>query len=169
MGDLLELDFSGLSQFTLHGFDLDQESLDLAAKRAGERGLEERCFFFKRDAWALGEGAEFDLIASNGLNFYEADDAKTVDLYREFYRRLKPGGVLVTSFMTPPSSWNAGQVDKFDAMQQKALFTDVLEAKWQIFRVEDSIREHLQQAGFAQVEVIYDRARIFPTVIATKE
>ncbi|MFV0340865.1 MAG: hypothetical protein ACK5MA_09645 [Parachlamydiaceae bacterium] len=53
-------------------------------------------------------------------------------------------------------------------MQQKALFTDVLEAKWQIFRVEPAIREHLQEAGFVQIEVIYDRARIFPTVIATK-
>lgn len=174
MGDLLDADFSGLTTFTLHGIDLDKESLDQALEKANEKGLQNNCRFTHCDAWSLSEPKVFDLITSNGLNIYEPDDQRTVELYRVFHKQLKPGGVLITSFLTPPpkhkekSEWVMDHVNYYDAELQKTVFSDVLKVKWQVFRTEAATREHLRQAGFDKIEILYDRAHIFPTVIATK-
>ena len=57
-------------------------------------------------------------------------------------------------------------VNSEHALLQKIVFADVLECKWQIFRSEELVRSQLLDAGFTEIEVFYDEAHIFPTVIA---
>ncbi|HEY2809937.1 MAG TPA: class I SAM-dependent methyltransferase [Rhabdochlamydiaceae bacterium] len=174
MADLLDLDFSGLSHFVLHGIDLDAESLEQATALAKERGLFERCRFSFQDAWNLNYQEAFDLITSNGLNFYEADDQKVIVLYRQFHAALKAGGHLITSFLTPPplpgngSDWDLSKINPEDALLQKILFADILEGRWQVYRTEAHTKSQLCTAGFESVAIIYDAARIFPTIVAQK-
>lgn len=172
--DLLDLDFSQIPDFSITGIDLDPESLLESQKIAKERGIEHLCQFIQKDAWSLNDHQEFDIIASNGLSIYEPNDEKIVDLYRQFFTALKSDGWLITSFLTPPpipgtkTEWNLEAVNSEHALLQKILFSDILEGKWQIFRSEESVKSQLLQAGFSKVEIIYDRAHIFPTAVAQK-
>lgn len=171
MDDLLGLDYSNFVDITLNGIDLDQKSLDLASDNALLYN-NQNASFFKKDAWHLEIHGEYDIITSNGLNIYEPDDQKINALYIEFFNALKPGGVLITSFLTPPptmstaSTWhnyNAG-----DLAKQKAIFSDIIETGWQTFRTEAQTLNQLEQAGFHIVEVIYDSQGMFPTIVARK-
>jgi len=115
-----------------------------------------------------------DLISSNGLTIYEADEDRVSELYRIFWRALKPGGKLVTSFLTPPPSlspqceWKSDKIDEHDLLMQKIIFVDIIEAKWQCYRSSEQIEKQLQAAGFKEIEFIYDEAKLFPTVVAYK-
>lgn len=175
MGEFLDLDFSKISNFTLHGIDLDPETLAQAADYAKEKGLKQHCIFSQSDAWDLKMDGQFDLIASNGLNVYVEDEQKVIELYREFHKALKPQGILITSFLTPPPlpgyepEWNFEEVNLEDAMLQKILMVDILSAKWQVFRSEETAKAQLKAAGFSDIQVIYDKAHIFPTLIAHKK
>ena len=115
---------------------------------------------------------EFDIITSNGLNFYEPDEAKVVELYKSFYGALKKGGVLVTSFLTPPPQMDPNSTWKnynlADIQKQKAIFRDIMDARWSAMRSEELTRSQLEAAGFKVHEIIYDRQGLFPTVIAEK-
>ncbi len=102
---------------------------------------------------------------SNGLNIYEGNDERVIDLYKEFYNSLVPGGILVTSFLTPPP-WDKANVDALK--KQKAIFGDILQASWQHFRSESQTRQQLEAAGFTILEIIYDTQGLFPTVVAQK-
>lgn len=174
MADLLDIDYSALENFTLYGIDLDPETLSQAKGYAEEKSLLEHCHFYEKDAWALGMTEKFDLLASNGLTIYEHDNNKVVDLYRKFYNALKPSGILVTSFMTPPpapgfkTEWVLEHVNPQNALLQKIIFADVLGVKWQAFRTEETVRAQLKEAGFQEIEILYDKAHIFPTVVAKK-
>lgn len=174
MGDLLELDYSKIKEFSLHGIDLDTETLSQAKIYAEERHLANQCFFAEADAWSFEAPAAFDLISSNGLNIYEPDDDKVTRLYRHFYDCLKPQGVLVTSFLTPPPlpgmacEWKLDQVNSQDALLQKIILSDIISGKWQVYRSEEKVKSQLILAGFKEIEIIYDDAHVFPTVIAKK-
>ena len=167
MSDLLDLDFSQASTFSLTGIDLDPESISLCKQMAEERGLAKHCEFYERNAWELNVHEEFDLITSNGLAMYEPDEERVIALYREFFKSLKPGGWLITSFLTPPP-WKADAVNFQDALLQKILFADILDCKWQTFRSEVSVKSQLDRAGFVDIEIVYDAAHIFPTIIGQK-
>ncbi|OGN61792.1 MAG: hypothetical protein A3F09_00985 [Chlamydiae bacterium RIFCSPHIGHO2_12_FULL_49_11] len=174
MADCLQLDFSQVTDFSLTGIDLDQESLDRAADNSKKYGLESHSSFLLRDAWNLQFHGAFDLITSNGLTMYEPDDARVEAFYRECYEALKSGGCFVTSFITPPPaqgngcSWKMDAINKDDALLQKIIFADILDCRWQTYRSEEKTRNLLKSTGFTEVEMIYDTARMFPTVIATK-
>lgn len=171
MDDLLRLDFTNNKNIKLTGIDLDENSLSLAKDNAKSLGVN-NVNFIKKDAWNIGLSNEFDLIASNGLNIYEPDNNKVIDLYREFYKSLKPSGILITSFITPPptisndSTWKNFIPE--DLIKQKALFNDIIESSWQAFRTEDETKSHLSDAGFKVNNVIYDNQGMFPTITATK-
>lgn len=172
MDDLLHLDYTKTENVTLYGFDLDEESIELGKENAKKYGKESMAFFEKRNAWNLNDHGQYDLITSNGLNFYEQDDARVVALYKSFHNALKRGGILVTSFITPPpmmdknSPWRNFNID--DMKMQKAIFGDIMSARWQAMRSESLTRNQLEQAGFKVLDVIYDTQGIFPTVIAEK-
>jgi SAM-dependent methyltransferase len=174
MGELLLLDYDGLDDVRLVGIDLDQATLDGARALATERGLADRVSFRCADAWATGLNAEADVLTSNGLNIYEPDDGRVVALYRSFFDSLKPGGTLVTSFLTPSPSlsaespWHMAEIDQDSLTLQNVVLTRLVEAKWSCFRTHGQTRKQLEEAGFADIEFTDDRARIFPTVVAHK-
>lgn len=172
MDDLLGLDYTNAPNAKLMGIDLDQNSLDLAAKNAENLDKSAMVNFANRNAWNLGVVDACDVLTSNGLNIYEKDDDKVIELYKQFYKALKTGGTLITSFLTPPpmlspeSSWKNFELQ--DVLKQKALFADVLQTGWQCFRTERQTLTQLEAAGFKNIQVIYDSQGMFPTVIAEK-
>lgn len=174
MGELLYLNFKDITHIQLIGFDYDPDTLKDAKWLAKQQGLEGYTALNQRNAWELEIKDEFDLISSNGLTIYEPDDTQVVKLFVKFYQALKPGGKLVTSFITPPPSlteqceWNMSQIDQKDLLLQKIIFADILEAKFQCFRSSAQTQQQLQSAGFKKIEFIYDKARMFPTVMAYK-
>lgn len=174
MGELLLLDYADCPDVALIGVDLDRQALDGARALAGQRGLAARLSVRHEDAWALTLDGEVDLLASNGLSIYEPDDARVTALYGEFFRALKPGGTLVTSFLTPPpmlspaSPWKMAEVDPAALAFQHLLFARVIEAKWSAFRTHAQTRAQLEAAGLVDIAFVDDRARMFPTVLARK-
>jgi SAM-dependent methyltransferase len=174
MAELLTLDFSQVSDFSLCGIDIDPEALRHSQQIAASRRLENHCTFLQKDAWDSTDKEVFDIITSNGLTIYEPDHQKVEDLYRQFYSALKPNGCLITSFLTPPpipgtkTEWDLSAVDAHHALLQKIIFSDILEAKWQVYRPEELVKSLLLQVGFSRVEIVYDKAHIFPTAIAVK-
>ncbi|NEQ35647.1 MAG: hypothetical protein F6K40_04775 [Okeania sp. SIO3I5] len=43
---------------------------------------------------------EFTLLTCYGLHIYEPDERKFTELYKQFFKALMSGGILVTSFTT---------------------------------------------------------------------
>jgi ubiquinone/menaquinone biosynthesis C-methylase UbiE len=174
MDDLLTLNYSNIKKVSLIGIDLDKQSLDGAKETADQLGLREKTKFVQANAWELNGSNEYDVITSNGLNIYEKNDDKVVLLYKQFYNALKPGGVLISSFLTPPpvldpkSPWEMKNIDMENLRRQKVIFTYILSAKWQTFRTETKTIEQLKAAGFKDVQIIYDKNKIFPTFKAIK-
>lgn len=172
MDDLLSLDYSMTPNVRLTGIDLDTETLSQAQTHAAARAIPLAVSFLQKNAWYLEVMAAFDLIASNGLNIYEPDDLAVIKLYRQFQRALKPKGVLITSFLTPPpaltkdSPWKNTPPE--DLRLQAAIFGDIIGAKWQVFRTEPQMREHFDQAGLDVKDIIYDSQAMFPTIIGEK-
>ncbi len=145
------------------GCDLDAESLGEVGKRLL---VGQNVQLLRQDAWDLGIDKSFDIIVSNGLNIYEEDDERVTDLYRNFYKALKSGGVLITSFLTPKDAWH--DYNSEDLAWQKTIFVDILQVKWQSLRSEEITREQLKSAGFEVLDVIYDKQGMFPTIVARK-
>lgn len=174
MDDLLRLNYQDVKGVELWGFDLDEDSIAKAQENAIKLKPDATVHIQKADAFKLPlPDGTLDLLTSNGLNFYIASDEKVVDLYREFTRVLKPGGRLVTSFITPPpspsnpsSTWKVHQPQ--DLVTQQAIFVNLMQAKWFAVRTEEKTRTQLEEAGFKVDQMIYDSQGIFPTVIATK-
>ena len=48
------------------------------------------------------------------------------------------------------------------------MFADIIKAKWQNALTENQMRHQLEQAGFNQIEILYDSQGMFPTVIAKR-
>ncbi len=174
MGELLYLNYEGIERIDLIGIDYDQDSLFHAKKQAKKKNLSPFVHLHQTNAWDIESEETYDLISSNGLTIYEPDDKKVMDLYGIFYRALKQNGKLVTSFLTPPPNltddyeWDMVQIDPEALNLQKIIFVDILEAKWQCFRSSEQVKSQLQQAGFSNIEFIYDSAKLFPTVVAYK-
>ncbi|NEQ91131.1 MAG: methyltransferase domain-containing protein, partial [Okeania sp. SIO2G4] len=150
------------------------ESLELAKKLAEEYDLSEKVEFHQEDAWNLPFEDEFTLLTSNGLNVYEPDDEKVTELYRQFFKALMPGGILVTSFLTPSpnidpnSEWDMSQINSEDLLLSKIIFFDILNVQFTAFRSSYTTKLQLGTVGFDDVEFIWDNARIFPIVTAKK-
>lgn len=164
MADLLTLDLpKEVENVRFIGIDLDQASLDLAQDMAKTKGKSQSCQFFKENAWDLAANhpAEFDLITTNGLNIYEADDNKVTDLYKAFCAALKPGGTLIGSALSLPQEWDKSKLP-IDALNlQRAIFIQILQASWSHFRSAEQTIQQLKTAGFESVELYWDDAHIF--------
>ncbi|MFZ4077658.1 MAG: class I SAM-dependent methyltransferase [Legionellaceae bacterium] len=171
MDDLLSLGYSNIQGYALVGIDLDSAALELAHENSLRYAVD-NVSFIQANAWHLKRTHAYDVITSNGLNIYEPDHKKVVALYQQFYQALKPGGVLITSFLTPPpqmskeSSWV--NYNAQDVLKQKAIFTDIIETQWQVYRTEHQTHEQLEQAGFCVQDILYDAQGMFPTVLAKK-
>lgn len=69
--------------------------------------------------------------------------------------------------MSKKSTWKNINIE--NALKQKAIFNDIINVTWQVFRTEAETRKQLDKAGFQILEVIYDFQGIFPTIIAKKK
>lgn len=171
MDDLLTLNYTGLSNVSLTGIDLDLPSLELAKSNAQTNNIS-FANFIQKDAWKLGIRNEFDIILSNGLNIYEPEPQRLVDLYSQFFQALKSDGVLITSFVTPPPAMSKNSpwrnVNKNDEIKQQLIFGELIKANWQSYQLEEEVAQQLQLAGFAIEEIIHDSQSVFPTIIAKK-
>lgn len=175
MGELLFLKIKNhVKQIKLLGIDLDPQALQDAQKMAEDRGLTEFVELHIGDAWHLDIFDEFDLLSSNGLITYEPDEQRVEQLYRLFYKSLKFGGKLVSSFLTPPPTlteqceWNMAVLKPHDLLLQKILMVDIIDAKFQCYTSSEVTKKQLLKAGFSDIQFIYDRARMFPTTVAIK-
>lgn len=174
MGELLTLDYSHVQDFFLYGVDLDKESIKLAEKWAKDLGMHEHCAFKCQDAWEFT--GSFDVIVSNGLNFYISDPEKVLELYQTFCAALKPGGALVTSFFTPPpnhpvysTEWKLSAIPPQCLKYQKIFCNYLVELKFHNFFPESVVVEQLKKAGFDHTETFYDNGHLFPTIRAYKK
>lgn len=173
MDDVFGLDYSKVKDVRLVGIDLDGNSLRLAKENALHQGVYDKVKLVQKDAWSLGVENAYDVITSNGLNIYEPNKDRVIALYKEFHKALKAGGVLITSFLTPSpmmaadSPWK--NVNKEDAVKQKAIFADIIQAGFQTFWTEKEVREQIESAGFKVLRVVYDRQGMFPTIVCQKE
>ncbi|MDD9898788.1 MAG: methyltransferase domain-containing protein [Candidatus Melainabacteria bacterium] len=174
MDDLLRLDYSNISDIKLTGVDLDEDSLKAAASLASDLGLDQHCEFMHANAWNLEYQDQFDILVSNGLNLYARSQEELIELYANFYKAIKPGGILLSSFLTPPplidpdSPWLLANIKIADMVQQKLLFSDLIRAKWQFYRFEEETINDLKSVGFKDIEIVYDQNKIFPSFTAVK-
>lgn len=175
MADLLTLQIpDGVENVRFVGIDLDQASLDLAARMAERNNKSALCQFFQQDAWHLNRHAEFDMITTNGLNIYEADDEKVTDLYRQLCVALKPNGKLIGSALSCPpggakkSEWDMSKINVEALQLQRAVFLQILQATWSHFRTSDETISQLKKAGFGSVHITWDERKLFYTFQATK-
>jgi sugar/nucleoside kinase (ribokinase family)/ubiquinone/menaquinone biosynthesis C-methylase UbiE len=166
MNELLYLNFEHIKEIQLIGIDYDASIFHDARLLAEQKGLLPFVKLFQQDAWQLHFHDEFDLISSNGLTIYEQDDAKIVELFQQFHRALKPGGKLVTSFLTPPPTladhceWNMSAVNMDDLLLQKILFVDIIASKFQCYRSTEQTRNQLTSIGYEQIEFCVGGATI---------
>lgn len=174
MDDLLDLDYRDATNVTLVGCDIDTKSCTGTRENAAQHGLTHVTEIHCMDAWDLGSRfpGKFDMLTSNGLNIYVPNPAKEQALYANFAQALKPGGWLVTSFLTPPPQMDAASpwqdIDPQALALQKTLFSDVLGVTWQNYRMPQVMENALRQAGFGNIEIHYDRQHLFPTIVAQK-
>jgi len=173
MGELLNLDYSAVKDFRLVGIDIDQDALDGARGLAQKLKLDQNVELLQKDAWNLGLRNEFNLISSNGLNVYEPELDKVTELYHQFYLALKPGGKLVTSFVTYPPShekceWELTKINAEAAQMQQIIISDILNFKGVCFSTYSQVDEQLTSVGFKNIRFIDGTARLFPTVLAQK-
>lgn len=166
MDDLLTLDYSQTPGVILTALDLDPETLRGAQENYKRCTPPVKIEFETRDAWQLGSTERWDLITSNGLNIYVEDDDRCTALYRSIGQALKPNGVFVFSFITPPEQWHPAE--SADLIRQRFLFQEVVPVKWSCVRDENQTREQLGKAGFEVVSVNYDTQGMFPAVVARK-
>jgi SAM-dependent methyltransferase len=166
MDDLLTLDYSQTGGVELTAVDLDQASLGEAEENYRLLNPPVQAVFENRDAWNLQSLERWDLITSNGLNIYVESDDHCIDLYRSISKALRPDGLFVVSFITPPEQWRP--MNESDLNYQRFLFKEVLPIKWSCVRDESKTREQLAKAGLEVVTVRYDEQRMFPAVVAKK-
>ncbi len=175
MADLLTLNLpEEVGEVRFVGIDLDAAVFDLAKGLAKQLNVRASCEFFQQDAWNLEAKEEFDVITTNGLNIYEKDDSKVVALYKGMWAALKNQGRLICSALTPPPTmttdceWDMSKIDKSDLDASVAIFKTILGATWSNFRSSAKTCAQLREAGFDNIEIHWDKQKMFPTFLAQK-
>ncbi len=175
MADLLTLNLSEeINRVHFVGIDLDAAVFDLAKSLAKQRKVQASCEFFQQDAWSLNFKDKFDLITTNGLNIYEKDDNKVVALYKGMWTALKSQGRLICSALTPPPTmttdceWDMDKINQDDLEASMTIFKNILGVTWSSFRSSTKTCAQLREAGFDNIEIYWDRQKMFPTFLAGK-
>lgn len=169
MRDLLSLDFSGYKNFHLTGIDLDGQTIESAKALVPEYGLSAAAEFIRGNAWEMPFENKFTLLTSNGLNIYEPDDKKVIELYRRFFKALKFGGTLLTSVPASRDEWSREYIGDEFLKERDLFWFDIIGVKWGCARSSKTTRQQLESVGFKNIEFIYDNSRMFPAVVAKKE
>lgn len=172
--DLLLLKYLNIKNISISSIDLDIDSLDLTKHLYTKLNCQFLLNLIQCDAWSIDFNNEFDLLISSGLTIYEPCNRKIFDLYKIFYKALRKNGTLVTSFLTFPAvykeltEWNMKEINLYNALMQKIIFSDLIGMKWECYRTSKETKQLLQEAGFLNVQIHYDKRKIFPTVTAIK-
>ncbi|AUL46330.1 hypothetical protein BBB39_04370 [Bordetella trematum] len=172
LSDLLALDYRHAPGAQLSGLDLDAAVLATARHRAARRGLPVE--LVQGCAWQTTLPGPLDVLSCHGLSIYEPDSTRLLDLYRRCAAPLKPGGLLITSFMTPPpglptpSPWRLQALQAEDLMLQQVLFSRLADVRYSAWRTHDETQALLREAGFAEIVFHEDRACMFPVVSARR-
>lgn len=175
MRDILSLDYSNISHFKILGLDLDFLVVASAKRFCLKTNFSRNIKVIQGDAWQLPYDMKFNLISSCGLNIYEGNRKRNLDLYREFYRVLEPGGILIIGFLTYPpwdseaSEWKLEGVSHQHLVLERTLFSDILNLECKKFRSSDEFKTDLNCVGFGNICLYYDKHCIFPVAIAQKE
>jgi SAM-dependent methyltransferase len=174
MDDLLTLGLPNAFSGKLVGIDADPLSIQKAGQNAVEKNRKNICDFYVKDAWNLEQPDIYDIITSNGLNVYVDKEPRVISLYKSFFDTLKPGGILITSFVTPPptiseaSEWDMSQIDTCAVASQKEAMIELIGVNWTHFYTSAQTRSHLEQVGFENIQFHWDVQKMFPTVTAVK-
>ena len=175
MDDLLELDVSGQHNVRLVGIDVDPESLRLAKKNAQDKGMTHHVELIEADAWNMGISDGFDILMSHGLAGYQPDQKQVVELYAEFRRALKPNGIFLAYFVTPPptadanSSWDKTRITAESLQRHELIFKHVLQPKWwPIYSTKQKVTSLLRAAGFSRITFYPDKTGICTTIMASE-
>lgn len=175
MDDLLTLNYKDFRNIKLTGIDLDKESLKLAKENAVAHDLLNQLTLLQKDAWFLNIMEEYDLITSNGLNMYEPDSGKVLQLYSNFYNALRPNGLLLISFLPPPPdgknsnyTWSNFGIDPEDLKREFTIFGIILQAKFLNFCTEEEVCQQLESLGFRIEDINYNSKGILPIAVARK-
>lgn len=175
MADLLTLEIPGeIQDVRFVGIDLDTAVFDLAKDLGRQLNVRNHYEFFTKDAWELDIENEFDIVTSNGLNIYEKDDTKVVSLYKGIHRALKNNGRFICSALTPPpmisatSEWDMSQINKEDLATSAMIMKTILDVTWSNFRSSELTCDQLREAGFDNIEIHWDKQKMFPTFSAQK-
>jgi SAM-dependent methyltransferase len=180
MQDCSELDWkqalAGHTNVRMHGVDLDPKAVMMASRRLAEKGLLQRATVKQGDAWSAELPERVHAISTYGLTMYEPRDSRVVDLYRQMHKNLLEGGVLLAGFLTPPppaatemgvkSPWIKSKINTKAARLERLALLHVIDARWRSFRTAEQVEAQLKEAGFHQVEILWDDAGIFPTARA---
>lgn len=174
MREILELNNPIISKIKIIGVDIDPASLLIAKQIADQKNMSKNVYLLQQDAWNLPYNSEIDLIASCGLNIYEPNKSRVLDLYSQFYHYIKPGGKLVLGFLTYPpwvqgkSEWKITNISSADLILERVLFEDILDVQWHNFRTSNEVEKELKSVGFSEIIFRYDSMHVFPTAIAQK-
>ena len=169
LGLRLDVNNSSMTKIMFTGIDLDERSLAIARESADMKNLSHICKFYQADAWHLDVFEnQFDVLTSYGLNLYVSEESKLIDLYKEFFKAIKPGGTLMTSFLNLPSDVIRHRNESRDYVKSYILSKVIVDATYRNFRGETSMRYQLEQAGFEVTKVLYDKRRIHPTIVVIK-
>ena len=173
MSELLDLDYSFIPNIEITAIDIDQQSFEYSKQKYPDLYAKYTINQACQDALEMDIQNRFDLISSNGLTIYIPDDKLVAKLFSNFYKALKPGGKLVTSFLTYPASFPEKTEQSYTKNQAKeqleiGLFVDILQVKWNAFRTTSQFSQLISAAGFRNLKIIPDEKNIFPTVVAYK-
>lgn len=175
MAELSCLDFKDTKNFKLFGVDIDPDALKGARDFALSKGLEQHLDLQTRDAWNLGFENEFDAVVSLGLNMYIDSDARAVELYREFYKALKPGGRLLVTFGAGPalpqnkdSESSADLIDQESLRVHQVIFKEIIQIKTNHRTSSSMIAGQLSKAGFSKIEPRFNKFRTNGVALAFK-
>ena len=106
----------------------------------------------------ISNGALLIAMILNGLGFV----SRTLHMYPEYFSE-KPTERLLGKGILP------SHINEDDLRTQRILLGDILNVRWlAAYRSEDKMREILSAAGFKEIKVIYDRQRLFPTIVGIK-
>lgn len=164
MDDLFTLNYRAIKDVLLTGIDLDAKVVEHVKKNDQLLKPSVPHQVVTADAWKLRLRRSFNLLMSNGLNLYEPNDEQCIKLYKKFAQSLRPGGVLITSFITSREVWTDFVMEDF--LRQRTVFAEVVKAKWQNQRTEAQMKEQLEQAGFGDFLVMPDKQHMFFTIRA---
>lgn len=172
LGELFHLDFSIAKNVEIYAIDIDGESINLTKEKADKTKFPVKINYICENVFNLKIENKFDLISSNGLNIYLEDLNQIKEMYKIFFKALKNGGKLVTSYIekspleTGKSTWKIA--NKEHQRLSTVAYTDVIGVMWANTRSKEEMFSVLKEAGFSNIILDYDTQGIFPTLIAQK-